>query len=93
MIHRLAKGDVKTPIREFLGAKWTTLVRLQKGHDKIHSPLGVWVGVDHPLQLPVGWCKYVTFQFALINEDEEKSVESPRRGITCVHMNFSYVMD
>ena len=87
MLNRiLSHHDFKTPIREFAGAKWTALVRYnadcnQRG-EKYHKPVGVWVGVDHPLNLPVGWSKLVGFQFELVNiADETKNIKSAHHGM------------
>ena len=85
LYHRLCKGDYKIPKDTYLGANWTALIRHNDSCVKEHSqnknkPFGIWVGVDNPIKLPVGWAKTIAFQFFLINADPTKNLESLRQS-------------
>lgn len=86
LIRSVRESELKTPLRQFLGANWTALVRwnadcVREGGAK-NKPFGVWIGVDHPHDLPVGWSKNLMFHFVLVNRfDESRNVDSIRNTV------------
>lgn len=79
----MSGADYKTPLKRFLGANWTALVRFQPACRDVppcKSPFGVWIGVDEPYtSLQANWCKSVCYQFTVLHAtDETKNIQSLR---------------